>query len=479
MARHSPRPPMSQSGVAVLPDWVGMMGLAASAGTGGSATGATVGDAEAFSLAGSDVITAARSRRLWPDHRREAAAYWVFAGYAVAVVLLARGQDALWAAWALPAYGVAAVMVPRGRPVAVALLTAAFAAAAPLLLLLAQGGELAAGMAVVERSAALLIRDGTPYLPPGQLSSWLAYDPYLPAMALFGLPSAAGLRGAPGDPRVWLVLVTVAALGAALRTLVPHSVRRCADCRHDLLRATAFAVACPVLALNLAVTTTDPPVLALLLLTLGLVNYPERTVPAAAALGLACAMKPTAWLAIPVLAAMLRSRDGAGAAFRFAATSLAFIVAATVPAVLVSPAAMVQNTVLFPLGLTRQLTPAQSLMPGDLLARTGPAGHVLAVALLLGAGLAVAASLVVRPPRDARAATWRLAIGLALMFALGPAERFGYFSYPLGLAGWLALTKPAPLLEGFPSHDHFQLAGMRPAAAPGHRTRHHSASWSS
>ena len=56
-------------------------------------------------------------------------------------------------------------------------------------------------------------------------------------------------------------------------------------------------------------------------------------------------------------------------------------------------------------------------------------------------GLAVAVSLVVRPPRNLRAATWRLAVGLALMFALGPAERFGYFIYPLGLAGWLILTK--------------------------------------
>jgi hypothetical protein len=27
------------------------------------------------------------------------------------------------------------------------------------------------------------------------------------------------------------------------------------------------------------------------------------------------------------------------------------------------------------------------------------------------------------------------------MFALGPAERFGYFIYPLGLAGWLLLTR--------------------------------------
>ena len=48
---------------------------------------------------------------------------------------------------------------------------------------------------------------------------------------------------------------------------------------------------------------------------------------------------------------------------------------------------------------------------------------------------------MVRPPRDLRAATWRLAIGLTVMFAFGPAERFGYFIYPLALGGWLLLTR--------------------------------------
>jgi hypothetical protein len=38
------------------------------------------------------------------------------------------------------------------------------------------------------------------------------------------------------------------------------------------------------------------------------------------------------------------------------------------------------------------------------------------------------------------AAAWRLAVGLALIFLLGPDVRFGYFIYPLGLIGWLALT---------------------------------------
>jgi hypothetical protein len=406
---------------------------------GGSATG---GNAEAFSLTGVRSLAAARAHLSWLNHRREMVAYWLFAAYGIAMVFLARGQDAIWAAWAVPAYGAAAVMLPRSRTWGVAMLTAAFAVAVPLLVILSQG-ELAAGMAVIERSGVLILQHGTPYLPSWQLSSWLAYNPYLPAMALFGLPSAVGLQGAPGDPRVWLVLVTVATLGAAFCTVVPHSALRCETCRRDVLRYTAFAAACPVMALNLAVTTTDPPVVALMLLSLGLAARPGRTVASAASLGLACAMKPTAWLEIPVIAVMLRTRDGMRAAVQFVGTSVGILVAATVPAMLISPSATIQNTVLFPLGLTRHLTPAQSLTPGDLLARTGPAGHAAAVALLLAAGLAIAVSLVIRPPRSLRAATWRLALGLALMFALGPAERFGYFIYPLGLIGWLALTRHA------------------------------------
>lgn len=377
------------------------------------------------------------------------AAYWLFAAYAAVAVVFARGQDAVWAAWAAPAYGTAAVMLPRflpvsraGRPAAsVALMTAAFAAAVPQLVLLAQR-QLAAGMVVIARSAELLMRHGTPYLGASHLASWLAYDPYLPAMALFGLPGAAGVPGAPGSPQVWMALVTVAALAAAFATGAEHPVQSCAACRSDVVRYTAFAVACPVLALNLAVTTTDVPVVALMLLSLALAERRDRTVSSAAALGLACAMKPTAWPAVPVIALVLWRRDGAGAALRFAGIAAGFVLAATVPAIIADPAAMADNTMLFPLGLTRQLTPADSLMPGDLLARSLPYGHAVAVALIALAALAFAAWLIRRPPRDLRAATWRLALGLAALFALGPAERFGYFVYPLALAGWLLLTRP-------------------------------------
>jgi 4-amino-4-deoxy-L-arabinose transferase-like glycosyltransferase len=223
--------------------------------------------------------------------------------------------------------------------------------------------------------------------------------------------------------------------------------------RQDALLATGVAIASPVVGLNLAVITTDPPVLALILLALALATRPGTAVSSRAsgalgagiALGAACDLKSTAWLAVPVLAAMFAARDGARAAWRFAASAAAtafVLIAALAPAALTSWAAanaLIRDSVLFPLGLTRYKTPAESLLPGHLLTALGPAGHVISVGLLLVAVLGIGVSLVVRPPRDIPAAARRLAIGLALMFLLGPQVRFGYFLYPLGLVGYLAL----------------------------------------
>jgi len=239
--------------------------------------------------------------------------------------------------------------------------------------------------------------------------------------------------------------------------------------RRDALLATAIAVASPVIGLNLAVITTDPPVLALMLLSLALALTPSALagtgtagsplaragasgsrlagiVGSGAVLGVACDLKSTAWLAVPVMAAMYATRDGARAAGRFIAASVitaVVLIAILAPAVLVKPtaaAALVQNSVLFPLGLTHDKTPAESLLPGHLLTAMGTAGHVVSIGLLLAAGLGIVISLLIRPPRDVSAACRRLAIGLALIFLLGPDVRFGYFIYPLGLVGWLALT---------------------------------------
>jgi hypothetical protein len=44
--------------------------------------------------------------------------------------------------------------------------------------------------------------------------------------------------------------------------------------------------------------------------------------------------------------------------------------------------------------------------------------------------------------RTSISTTSGLALGLALMFALSPATRFGYLAYPLGLLVWIALARP-------------------------------------
>jgi hypothetical protein len=387
--------------------------------------------------------------RTWLDRRHLIIAYALFLAYAALDAILSAGRDQIWAIWAACGYAVALLMLWRwGHRTAAALVSVALAVIAPLLWL-SVAFRLEDGMVVIERSATLLLHHGSPYLSAAQVTSWKSYNPYLPVMNLFGLPAAAGVGGLAGNAGVWLALGTVAVLAVAFRIAMPTS-------RRDALLATAVAVASPVIGLNLAVITTDPPVLAFMLLSLALSAVPAgmkapaaRVAGSGIALGVACDLKSTAWLAIPVVAAMFAARDGARAAYRFLAalaiTAVVLIVLLD-PAVLFKPgaaAALVQNSVLFPLGLTHDKTPAESLLPGHLLTTMGTAGHVASVGLLLAAGLAVAISLVIRPPRDLRAAIWRLAIGLALIFLLGPDVRFGYFLYPFGLLGWLALNAKA------------------------------------
>jgi hypothetical protein len=402
--------------------------------------------------------------------------YAVFLAYAVLFAVFSAGEDQVWAIWASCGYAAALVIMWRWSATAAVLISVALAVLAPLLWL-SVAYQLEAGMQVIDRSAALLLHHGTPYFSSAQVTGWLSYNPYLPVMTLAGLLSAAGVGGLAGNSGVWLAVGTVVPLAAAFWIAMPapadhHGGRRDglqARLRphHDALLATAIAVASPVIGLNLAVITTDPPVLAFMLLSLALAVPRAAAAPRAApapglaatggstvravssgvALGVACDLKSTAWLAIPVLAVMFASRDGARAAWRFLAglvITAVVLIAALAPAVLYRPSAavaLVQNSVLFPLGLTHYKTPAESLLPGHLLTDLGTAGHVLSVGLLLAAGLGVAISLVIRPPRDIPAAARRLAIGLALMFLLGPNVRFGYFIYPLGLLGWLALNR--------------------------------------
>lgn len=292
-------------------------------------------------------------------------------------------------------------------------------------------------LTVVARSAVLLLEHGTPYLQADQISHAWDYNPYEPAMAVFGIPAALGLRGAAGNPRLWMGITAALILAVAFRLAKPGSA----------LRSTAFALGSPVLALPLTTGLTDVPVLALLCLTLACTSActsRRAQLAGAIALGAACAIKATAWPALPVIAVMLAARDGARAATRFAAAaavSMIALVLVTAPTAVTAPGALLQNTVFFPLGLARYQTEAHSPLPGHLLAVLGPAGRWAAIGLLCAAILAIVASLVVRPPANIQAASWRLAMSLALLFAVAPATRWGYFVYPAVLLGFVTMIR--------------------------------------
>jgi phosphatidylinositol alpha-1,6-mannosyltransferase len=369
--------------------------------------------------------------------------YWGFAVYAGAVALFTGHADRLWAVWAVGAYALAALMLRLTRnwvaPMVVALGGALVAPTAYLVM----HGPVIAEVEVIGRSAALLLRHGTPYLPVGQLTQWTSYNPYLPVMEIFGLPGAAGFKGLAGDPRLWLTLFTMVLLALALGIMAPDNPLRCADCRKDVIRQTGFALASPVIAFPLALGITDPPIIALLCVALACAAR-GWILRAGLLIGSACAMKYTAWPAVPVFAAMVVTRYKPRIAARF--VSMTAVISAglavlAAPEAMASPSAVLQNTVAFPLGLAKHRTPAASSLPGHVLADLGTAGHWTAVGLMLAAGISFAIWLVVRPPQDVRAVAWRLALGYALMFTLAPATRWGYFAYPLGLLGWLALTR--------------------------------------
>jgi hypothetical protein len=383
----------------------------------------------------------------WLSRNRLLAANGAFTAYAVALALDTGHADRTWAIWAAAGYGVTTAILVLTRhknvPVLVPLLVSlAGALAAPVAWLVTRVAP-TPEVQVISRSAVLLLQHGSPYLPAGQLATWLSYNPYLPVMALFGLPRALGAAGLFGDPRLWLTLVSIALIWAAFAIAAPH--RHCDSCRHNVTLSTVFIAASPVIAFPLAVGITDPPVIALMFLTLALIARPSNLYRAAVALGVACAMKATAWPAVPVFTAMLAARDAARSAWRFLGVTIAValvLCVAFAPTALTNPYAFLQNIVLFPLGLTKHKTPAASPLPGHLLAMTGMAGHWAAVGLLLVAGLGFAVSLIIRPPANAPAAAWRIAVGLAVMFTLAPATRWGYFVYPIGLLGWLVLTRP-------------------------------------
>jgi hypothetical protein len=385
---------------------------------------------------------------------------WLAAGLA-ASALFAGGvslfsHDSLHRLWGLSAacaYALAALAVlayrsrgTRGVDIALGVMLCG-AILFPLLWMVAHGnGEPEVG--VVARSATTLIKDGTPYRSSQALANTTnpnQYNPYLPLMAVFGVPQALFGHSLITDPRVWFGTVFLVVFASALR------IAGAKDC----VRWALLLTASPIIAFELCVGGTDVPMVAFLCLGFALLWRPQGANPVTAglALGIASAMKATAWPALVVAFALLYVRDGQRAAWRFTAVALSVVVVIVGPFAVLKPGSLVKNTILFPLGLASVKSQAASPLLGHVLAQTGVVGHTIVVILLIASGVAIAVSLVVRPPRDVPAATIRLVLGLSAMFVLAPSTRFGYFIYPAAMVLWLLVAQAGRKAVGQPEPD--------------------------
>lgn len=409
----------------------------------------------------------------WPGAKLESPAamrrHWlagIFAFCGIWAILVAVfSNDAvhqLWGRMSAVGYGVAilAVFAVRHKRMADIALWVAFLGAlvVPLAWMASKGLTPLGGLyqpevKVVAESGWQLIHHGTPYKAATMYAkdtTQYDYNPYLPVMALFGVPWALFGNGLLTDPRVWF--------GAVFLVVFWYALRRAGA--RDPWRWTLLIAATPVIAFELAVGGTDVPMVAFLCLGFAFVwqtatdgaarsaltgsaDGPAAVVQAAPvlaglALGIGASMKATAWPALLVAAVLLWGRNGKRAVGRFALAILGTIVVCVGPFAISRPRTLWSNTIDFPLGLTKAVSPAASPLPGHLIAHAWPHwGHIIVVALLGLTGVAVALGFVIRPPRTVTRAVLLLAGAMTLMFVLAPATRFGYFIYPAGLAIWV------------------------------------------
>ncbi|MFA7766045.1 glycosyltransferase 87 family protein [Streptomyces sp. NRRL S-448] len=352
----------------------------------------------------------------------------------------------LWGWCAAAGYLGAAAATALGRRRA-ALAAALLGAVAVPLLWLVLTGQGQSEVTVIERSGRLLLESGRLYVDrPAHVEE---YTPYLPGMALLGIPRAllggdgsgdGWLLRLLGDARIWCAAVLFGCLWAARRLLgggpggAPGggSVGGPGGAPGRLL---PVLVASPVVALPLAVSGVDLPLAGLCCLALAAAAA-GRPVLAGAALAGACALKWTALPAVAVAVALLAVCRGGRPAVRCALVGAGGTALLVLPAALLQPAELWRQVFAFPTGRADVPTPASSPLPGHVLAELGPWGWYLTVGLLLAGGLAVALSLLARPPRTVVAAADRLALGLTLAFLLAPAGRFGYLALPVLLSVW-------------------------------------------
>jgi hypothetical protein len=345
-----------------------------------------------------------------------------------------------YAACALLAYGLRHVKLRRTSMIRIALLTLVLLGSVAIPLGLEARWRVAQPeVGVIQRAGDNLSKDRNlypSYDKHGKLINAIAgipkyesFFPYFPLMGVFGLPSAETHKSKGlTDPRIAMSLLTLLASGLALGLLRSSTKKK--------IRVAQFLLALPTGALFLSTGGDDMPILALTLLGVTALQR-RRNNFAGISLGLAAAMKLTAW---PMaFGALLVARDSKGRSDwrRIALWVVAIVVVTVAPFAIRAPWAFMSNVFAFPLGLTSVTSPAASALPGHILTTMwAPAGHILAPVTFLIGGYFMAKYLRRHWPLTLPQLLAILSLVFLTMMCVSSATRIGYVIYPLNFALW-------------------------------------------
>ncbi|HEY1651893.1 MAG TPA: glycosyltransferase family 87 protein [Acidimicrobiales bacterium] len=315
-----------------------------------------------------------------------------------------------------------------------------------------------------------LVKGTDPYLKIVRLHHEVAYHapgepdtpgflPYLPLMAVLGIPSDIWPNNGLSDARIFFCVTTLAAAAVALYLSKADGRRK--------IRAIQALLILPVAALPLATGGDDIPVVAFLLLAMVLAQR-RRPFSSGFFLGIASAMKFTAWpLAVLALFAA-RGRKGERRPFTMLAGMLVVAVPTIFPFALRGPIALIDDVVLFPLGLSSIPSTAASALPGHVLVHDFPSlSRALPASVGLVLAVLLARYLYRHTPSTVSEVCTIAGVVMTALIVLAPNPRVGYLLYPINFFVWSYLLAPRPETEGLlpPDDDPAQEAALRTVAA--------------
>jgi uncharacterized membrane protein len=306
------------------------------------------------------------------------------------------------------------------------------------------GSHLQPEVQSVEQGGRSLVRGQDPYHPlvklphavkyhaPGE-PNYAGFLPYLPLMAVLGVPSDIWPNNGLSDARIFFCITTLVVAAVALYLCRAEGRRK--------IRALQALVILPLASLPLATGGDDIPVVAFLLLAMVLAQR-RQSFASGVALGIASAMKFTAWPVALLALFAARDKNGERRPLRMLAGMLLVAVPTIFPFALRGPFALVDDVVLFPLGLSAIPSTAASALPGHVLVTAFPSlSRVLPLSVGIVLGALLARHLYKYTPKTVWEVCTIAGVVMSVLILLAPNPRVGYLLYPINFFVWAYLLK--------------------------------------